>query len=497
MTLFEQFKAIQKKQKAFALVLNIAGWDSNTEAPKACFPYRAEMLSIISGEQFALTTSETYQHVINGLIETLDTLDTMQQKEVLKAKKSMDKIIKIPRSEYIAYVKLINLSQKAWEEAKAQSDFTLFKPYLEKIIAAQKQMIVYRDTGKAPYDVLLDDFEEGMNMALYDAFFETIKNELVPFVKQVLKKKPLRNDAFIHTHFPKAKQKEFVEYLMGVFNYDFDRGGLKESVHPFTWNTHSKDVRFTVRYLENFVFSSIFAAIHELGHALYEMQIDEVFDMTNLNSGTSMGMHESQSRFYENIVGRSYAFWQVHYPKLQRIFKEQLDNVSLDDFYQGINKVEESMIRVEADELTYPLHILIRYELEREIFEGNVDLDQLPELWHEKMKKYLNVTPANNAEGVLQDVHWSGGAFGYFPTYALGSAYAAQIYYTMIHEIDFEKMILEGNIEAINNWLKDKIHCFGSSKKPLEILESVTKEPFNPKYYLRYLKEKYTQLYLV
>jgi len=496
MELFDQFKEIQKKQKAYALVLGIASWDSNTEAPKDCFPYRSEMLSIISGESFSLATSETYKSIINELMEKRDELDYMQRKEVEKAKKNLDKIDKIPKKEYIEYSKLVNMAQRVWEDAKAKDDYEIFKPYLQKIIQAKKKQVAYRGKTDNAYNVLLDDFEEGMDMTQYDQFFETIKTDLVPFVKEVLKKKKDKDEAFITNHYPKAKQKEFVEYLMQVFNYNFDRGGLKESVHPFTWNTHSKDVRFTVRYLENFVFSSIFAGIHELGHALYEQQVDEVFDMTNLKGGASMGMHESQSRFYENTIGRSKAFWEVHYDKLKKLFPDQLNDVSLERFYDGINKVEESLTRVEADELTYPLHILIRYEIERMIFNENIDLDTLPEVWNQKMKQYLNIKPKTDAEGILQDVHWSGGMFGYFPTYALGSAYAAQIYYTLIDDIDFEGLIRANKIAEINQWLKEKIHCFGSSKKPREILKEVTEEDFNPEYYVRFLKEKYSEIYL-
>ncbi len=498
MELFNEFKAIQKKLNAYHFVLNIANWDSNTEAPKNCFPYRAEMLSFISGEAFSISTSKAYQEVVNGLIERLDELSEREQAEVLQAKKALDKIVKIPKEDYVKYNKLLNLAQRTWEEAKEKNDYNMYKDTLKDIINTQRKFIEYRDTGLEPYDVLLDDFEEGMTMELYDAFFNTIKKDLVPFVKEVLKAKEAQkaDQSFITAFYPKAKQKEFVEYLMNVFRFDYDRGVLKQSVHPFTWNTHSQDVRLTVRYLEDFVFSSIFAAIHELGHALYEQQIDPVLDSTNLAGGASMGIHESQSRFYENMIGRSYPFWEKHYPKLKSIFSEELKDIDLDTFYKGINNVEESFIRVEADELTYPLHILLRYEMERAIFNDHVDLDSLPNLWNEKMKSYLNIMPKNDGDGILQDVHWSGGAFGYFPTYALGSAYAAQIYYTLTKELDFETLIKEDRIEEINAWLKEKIHQFGKSKKPLEILESVTNEPFNPDYYVRYLKEKYSAIYL-
>ncbi len=493
---FDRFKELQKKQKAYQLVLGIASWDSNTEAPKACFPYRSEMLSLISGEYYALSTSEEYQEIVNALHQDPEDLSEIQKKEIRKAKKDIDKILPIPREDYVEYSRLVNLSQREWEEAKAKDDYDHFKPYLEKIIGFRKKMAHQRDPDAHPYNVFLDDFEEGMDMEKYDGFFRIVKEEIAPFAKEVLAVKDEKPPEFMVATYPRDKQKQFGEYLMDVLAFDKNRGLLKESVHPFTWNTHSKDVRFTVRYLENYLFSSVFAAIHELGHALYEQQVDEMFDMTNLKSGASMGMHESQSRFYENVVGRSLPFWEAHLPKLKKLFPRQLKGVDAEEFFRAANRVDETFIRVEADELTYPLHILIRYEIERMIFEGQIDVDDLPAIWNKKMKQYLNLDVEKPSQGILQDVHWSTGMFGYFPTYALGSAYAAQIYYTIKEELDFERLVREDDIAEINRFLKEKVHCYGKSKTPEEILVALTGEPFNPQYYARYLKEKYRDIYL-
>ncbi len=495
MNSFETFKALQKKQQAYQYVLNVLGWDSNTEAPKHAFPFRAEMQSIISQEAFSLMLSKEYQEVVKELFETKDQLPKQDRQEIERAHESLQKMVNIPPVEYAAYQKLLSLAQRTWEGAKKENNYAAFKDTLGEIIKKARQMITYRNQEKAPYDVLLDDYEKGMNMEKYDAFFDALRKDLVPFVKEVLNHRP-KKPAFIDRHFPKAGQKEFVEYLNEVFHYDLDRGLLKESVHPFTWNTHPGDVRYTVRYLENFMFSSIFAGIHELGHATYEMQINDALTSTNLKSGTSMGIHESQSRFYENVVGRSKAFWEVHYPKLKSIFPEPLKDVDVDTFYLGINWVEQSFIRVEADELTYPLHIMVRYECERAIFNEGLSMEDLPQLWNKKVKEYLNIDVENDADGLLQDVHWSGGAFGYFPTYALGSAYAAQIYYAMLKEFDLDDVIRSNNIAHVNGWLKDKIHQFGKTKTPDELILEVTQEPFNVKYYIQYLKEKYGSLYL-
>lgn len=491
-----KFREIQQKQKSFQYVLNIVGWDSATEAPRDAFPRRAKMLAFLSGELFKLGVNQEYQEVVNGLFETINDLEGSVQREIKKAKKALDKLTKIPEKEFVEYQTLVGLSQKLWEEAKAKNDWDMFKGNLEKLVAYNRKFISYFDTDLEAYDVLLDDYEEGMNMEKYDLFFNTLRKDLVPFVRKVLKEgRPLTKD-FTLDFFEASKQKEFCEYLIDVLGFDRNKGLMKESVHPFTWNTHPSDVRFTTRYLENFVFSSIFAAIHELGHATYEQQVDEKWNDTGLNGGTSMGVHESQSRFYENIIGRSKEFWQVHYPEFQKLFPDQLNDISLDDFHLATNKVEASFIRVEADELTYPLHIMLRYEIERMLFSNQIEVDDLPRVWNEKMVEYLGIEPKSNTEGVLQDVHWSAGLFGYFPTYALGSAYAAQFYYTMMKEIDVQDLVRSNNIKEINYWLKEKIHQFGGSKTPEELLLDITGESFNPKYYVKYLIEKYTPLYL-
>jgi carboxypeptidase Taq len=493
---YEVFRSMIKKQKAYQYALNVVGWDSNTEAPKKAFARRAEMMGVLHGEVFKMKTSKDYGDLVNELYNHLDTLDNAQKREVKKAKKALDKITKIPEDEYVAYGKLIQLSQKAWEEAKNNEDWEGFKDNLKKIVDYNRKFIDYYGFDMAPYDVLLDEYEEGMTMRDFDHFFDVLKKELVPFVQKVLGSDKSLHKPYIDAKYDVNKQKAFCEYLLDVFAFDKDRGGMKVSAHPFTWNTHPSDVRFTTRYLENYLFSSIFAAIHELGHATYEQQIDEQWNDTLLNGGTSMGIHESQSRFYENIIGRSKSFWKKHLEELKGHFPEQLKGVSTQSFYEAVNTAEATFIRVEADELTYPLHILLRYEIEKALFSKEIEVEDLPKLWNDKMETYLGIRPKTYSEGVLQDVHWSAGLLGYFPTYALGSAYAAQLYYAMKKEFDLESLIENDQIGKVNDWLKEKVHQYGSSKSPKELIEEVTKEPFDPMYYVRFLKEKYTKLYL-
>ncbi len=496
MNLIEQFRARIKKIKAFVYLLQLAGWDSNTEAPRKSHRRRGEIISEISKELFFLQTDPEMIKIVNELYGKIDELDDLLQREVKKAKKQLDKIINIPQNEYVEYQRLINDSQIIWEDAKANNDYDSFKENLAKIIEYNKKFALYYDPLANPYDTLLDDYEEGMSMKEYDKFFNALRTDLVPFVKEVLAKDKPSYEKFINDNFDPKKQEEFCNYLVDVFHFDRNAGLMKKSVHPFTWNTSPEDVRFTTKYLENYVFSSIFAAIHELGHALYEQQVSTAYDDTLLNGGTSMGIHESQSRFYENTIGRSKEFWEVHLPKFKELFPEQSKDMTVMDMYRAVNKVEASLIRIEADELTYPLHIMLRYDIEQKLINNEISVDDLPSLWNDTIEEYLGIRPNNNSEGVLQDVHWSGGMIGYFPTYALGTAYSAQIFMAMKKELNVFELVKNNEIEKINLWLKEKLHNYGSSKTPKELLLMITKEEFNPKYYIEYLKEKYTDLYL-
>ena len=272
---------------------------------------------------------------------------------------------------------------------------------------------------------------------------------------------------------------------------------IKESEHPFTLNFDNKDVRITTHYYESDPLSAVFSTIHEGGHAIYEQNIKDEISKTILGEGTSMGVHESQSRMYENMFGRNLNFWIPVYPKLQEKFPEELGSISLEKFYRIVNDSKSSLIRIEADELTYPIHVLIRYELEKEIFETDVDVNELPKKWADKYEEYLGIRPETFREGVLQDVHWSGGSFGYFSSYALGSAYASQFYHAMCTEFDVEKELKSGSFERINTYLRENIHQYGKYKNPEELIMDTTKEKFNPNYYINYLREKYGKLYVL
>ena len=324
--------------------------------------------------------------------------------------------------------------------------------------------------------------------------FGLLKKELVPLLHQVMESPVRISDEFLTGDYPEDRQRELAEYLAEYVGFDFRKGVLAESAHPFTTSLHNHDVRITTHY-KNSLDSSLFSVIHESGHAIYEMGIEDRLTQTPAGQGASMGMHESQSRFFENILGRSEAFWIPVYGKVKELFGEQLRGIGREQFVRAINRVHPGLIRTEADELTYSLHVLVRYELEKALIEEDLPVEQLPRLWADKYEEYLGIRPENDGEGVLQDIHWAQGSFGYFPSYALGSAFGAQMYASMKKEMDADQMLEEGRLGEIREYLRLHVHRFGKVKTSRQILQDMTGEDFRPQYYVDYLKEKYGRLY--
>ncbi len=490
-----KYKEYRSKLLALSYANYLINWDAETEAPIAAVEERSKQIGVLSEMSYALERSVEYIELVQTLFKRSNELDNLLKKEIKKVHKELMQSLKIPMNELVEYSILLSKASSIWVEAKINSDYNIFKNTLKEIIEFNKRMVKYLETDTLKgYDVLLDQYEEGMTKLKYDEFFNLLKAEIVPLVKKINETKPI-NNKIKNKVFDITKQKKFADYLMDVMCFDKTRGLIKESEHPFTSGFGTTDVRVTNHYYEDLVLSSIFSAIHELGHATYEQQCDQTLDSTLLTGGTSMAMHESQSRFYENIVGRSYGFWKKHYSKLQELFSEELKDVTLDEFYIYVNEVECSLIRTEADELTYPLHIMVRYEIEKMIIENEYDIEELPKIWNKMYKDYLGIDVPNDKEGILQDIHWAGGSFGYFPTYALGSAYGAQLLNSMKKDLDFEQVTSMDNLKEINLWLKEKVHKFGQTKTPDEILNESTGESFNAKYFVEYLKDKFTKIY--
>lgn len=492
---FEKLKPYLDKYMAINTAMAIIEWDNETLAPKEAIDNTAKVMGILSGEGFEALINPQVKEILKELEEE-SKLSDFETKVYKKLKKRYKKLESIPSEEWKEFRQLTTKAGSVWQKAKIENDFNLYAPYLEKIIAYSKKFAAYQNSsGKKLYDVLLDENEEGFTMEVLDKFFGKLKSEIVPLLAAITKKEDKVNKSFNFKSYDIEKQKEFNQWLAEYIGFDFNRGVIKESEHPFTIGFHNHDVRITTHYHENNLESAIFSTIHEVGHAIYEMGVDDEFTQTILDGGTSMGIHESQSRFFENIIGRSEEFWMPIYGKLVELFPEQLKNVDLKDFIKGINKVEPGLIRIEADELTYCLHIMVRYEIEKLFIENEINVYELPKIWNEKYKEYLGITPEKDSEGILQDVHWSMGAIGYFPSYALGNAFASQMYRQMKKDLPVETLLKERDLKPLVSYLGEHIHKYGASKDAMDILRDMTKEDFNVDYYIEYLREKYTKLY--
>jgi carboxypeptidase Taq len=494
----KQFLEHVKKMSSYNEAIGLIHWDLRTGAPKNGVEQRSEVLGVLSSEVFALSTSEKMEEYIQTLStpEAIQQISEITRRSVEECKKDFEKNKKIPAEEYREYVILQSKSESAWETAKNDSDFASFQPYLEKLVDFNKKFISYWGYEGNKYNTLLDDYEPGVTVEVLDKVFGQLREKIVPLVSAIAESKQKPVTDFLYQPFPKEQQREFSLAVLKELGYNFQSGRLDETVHPFATGLNPGDVRVTTKYDENDFRNAVFGTIHECGHALYEQNISKELIGTPLCGGTSMGIHESQSLFYENFVGRNLHFWKKNYDLFKQYAKGQFSNVALEDFYRAINESKPSLIRIEADELTYPLHVMVRYEIEKGLFNDQIQVKDLPEIWNNKMEEYLGVRPKNDAEGVLQDVHWSGGAFGYFPSYALGYMYAAQIKQAMLKDLpNFDTLLEEGNLVAVRDWLTEKVHRHGSMKKPLEILKDVTGEGLNAEHLIKYLEKKYGEIY--
>lgn len=492
--LIKEFREYVTQMKYYQEASSLIGWDLRTGAPKKGIDGRTKVLSMLAGKSFEIATSDKMGDYINNL-EDSEGVDTVTNACVKECKRNYEKSKKIPKDRFKEYVMLRSKSESVWEDAKHKNDFQMFKPYLEKVLEFQKEFIDYRGYKDNKYNTILDDYEIGMTVDKVDELFGELKKNLVPLVKDI-KESGYEPKKFFDNEFDVKKQKEFCKYILKEIKYDFEAGRLDESVHPFTIGMNPGDVRVTTRFSPTNFEGALFGTIHEGGHALYEQNVSTELVGTPLCRGTSSGIHESQSRFWENIIGRSKVFWSRYFEELAKYFPEQTKGYNLDDFYKGINKVNPSFIRVEADECTYNLHIMLRYELEKKLINNEIEVKDLPHIWNDKMEEYFGIRPKNDTEGVLQDVHWSNGMFGYFPTYALGNLYSAQIYDTILKEIpDFNDLVAKGSFDKIVEYLKENIYRHGKLLKPNEIIKNISGKELSGKYLADYLQQKYKDIY--
>lgn len=490
----DKLAAIEKKQIAYQHASGLLYYDGVTGAPAGTAANRGETLAVLSMAEYELSTGKETAEVVEFLYDRRDKLDERTRRNVELKFKNLNELKKIPAEEYVDYTRLLNESESVWHKAKETDDYALFAPYIDRIVATQKRFASLVAPDKDPYDYQLDSFEEGLTREKCETFFAALSREIVPLVKKVTAA-PQVDDALNQKQYPIALQEKFSDELMAFMRIDRDHCMLGTTEHPFTTGFTKYDVRITTHYHEDNFLSSLFSVVHEGGHALYELGIADELTYTGLGGGVSMGVHESQSRFYENIIGRSEAFAELVFPALQKLFPAQTSGATAHDLWLAANKSEPSLIRTEADELTYALHIMVRYEIEKKLFAGEVTAKDLPALWNKLYQEYLGIDVPDDRRGVLQDSHWSGGLFGYFPSYALGSAYGAQLLHKMEEDFDVFAAVRENRMDRINDWLCEHIWQYGCLYKPAALMEKVFGKPFDPTYFTDYLKKKYAAIY--
>lgn len=489
----KSLKELQLKEFAYGQAMGTMHYDAVTGAPSETWAPRGKATSILSAEAYKLSSGEESGTLLNFLSAHEDELSEAERRIVALKQKGLAELRSIPMDEYVAYSELINESQSVWRKAKERSDYAMFEPYLKRIVAAKRRFAALVRPDMDPYDYLLDKYEEGLTGERCDEFFLTLRKSMIPLLKKMTAA-PQPEAGFLRTPFPEAAQLELSHRLMRLMGIDMTHCGLATTEHPFTMNFSKYDVRITTHFYEDDFASSLFSTVHEGGHALYELHTADEFAYTELGGGVSMGIHESQSRLYENIFARSREFIGCIYPMLSELCPA-LAGHTPEGFYRAVNMAKPSLIRTEADEFTYYLHICVRYELEKALISGTLTTADLPKRWNELYKQYLGVDVPDDARGVLQDSHWSSGQIGYFPSYALGSAYGAQLVTVMRETVDVSACLAKGDFAPINAWLEEHIWKYGALYKPAELLERALGGPFDPHCYTDYLSDKAKDIY--
>jgi carboxypeptidase Taq len=492
-----QLKAYINEITDIYTAVALLGWDQQVNMPHGGSEDRGNVLATLAHIGHQKVTSPEVGQMIEAASKELEASDpdSDDARLIRVTRREFNKRNKVPARWVTENAQATTWAQTVWEEARAKSDFALFRPHLEKVVALKREYASFFSPFEHIYDPLLDDYEPGMKTAEVQTIFDVVRPQQVALIKAIADR-PVINDAFLHIPYDEKAQWDFGVEVISAFGFDWNRGRQDKSVHPFTQSFGIGDVRITTRFDPERAASALFSTMHEGGHAMYEQGVSTSLRRTPLASGASMALHESQSRLWENLIGRSLPFWKFFFPHLRAKFPSQLGNVDLMTFYRGINKVEPSLVRVEADEATYNLHIMLRMELEIALLDGSLEVKDLPEAWNERMRAYLGITPPNDGLGVLQDVHWSSGMIGYFPTYALGNLVSAQLWDGMCKEIpDLYEQFERGEYLKLLDWMHEKIHRHGAKFEPQELIQKATGSRIDPKPYLHYLVNKYSEIY--
>jgi carboxypeptidase Taq len=493
----EQLKTLLAEVADLNYAAALLGWDQQTYMPPGGAEARGNQLATLSRISHDKFVSDEIGTLLGDLEQEYAgaQADSDEVRLLKVTRHNYDQQVRVPSDFVSEFAVVTSKAFEAWVEARSKSDFSIFRPHLEKVVELNQRFVGFFPPADHPYDILLDQFERGMKTSDVQAIFDTLRPQQVELIKAI-SERPQVEDGFLKVAYDEAKMWNFSLEIATKFGYDWECGRQDKSTHPFTTNFSINDVRITTRFEEDNPTVMLFSTMHEAGHGLYELGSNQSYERTPLAGGTSLAVHESQSRMWENLVGRSLPFWEHFYPRFQQLFPEQVGGVDLNTFYKGINKVAPSLIRVNADEATYNMHIMLRLELEIGMVEGKVQVKDLPEIWNAKMDEYLGVVPPNDAKGVLQDIHWSGGTLGYFSTYALGNLISAQLWEKIASDIpDLPEQFRKGKFDALLGWLREKIHVHGAKFEPQELVQRVTGSKIDPAAYLRYLRDKYSQIY--
>lgn len=480
-------------------VQGLLEWDQQTNMPKGGIETRAETTATIESLAHQSLTSSEVGELLAALEEECKALpfDSDRASLVRVTRRAYDQAVKVPSALVSELAKASSFGQVAWEEARAKRDFAIFEPRLERIVRLQIEKAEALSYEDEPYDALLDVFEPEMKTRDVTALFTRLREDLVPLVQAISERADTIDDALLTQDYAEEAQWDFTVGVIHALGFDLSRGRQDRSTHPFTVGISPNDVRLTTRIDRNNLASALYSSIHEAGHGIYEQGLPVEHSGSFLGQSSSLGIHESQSRLWENVVGRSRRFWQCFLPRIKECFPNQFAQVDVDTIYRAVNKVQyPSPIRVEADEVNYNLHIFIRFELERSLISGDLAVRDLPSAWNEKTHEYLGFTPKDDAQGVLQDVHWSAGLFGYFPTYSLGTILSVQLYNQAIADHpQIPDEIGQGEFATLKSWMQEHIHRHGARYTPVQLIERATGGPLDPKPYVTYIREKFRDLY--
>jgi carboxypeptidase Taq len=475
----------------------ILAWDQRTKMPEAGALARADQLATLTRLAFERFTSDEIGELLDELEDWGQSLDhdSVEASLLRITRRDYDKARRVPVDLRVEIARAGALAEPVWREARRTSDFELFRPHLEQAVELKKRYIECFQPVDDPYDALLDDFEPGVKTDEVRAVFDELKAGLVPLVSEIAERTDAVDDSMLTGDFPIERQEQFERVVLHALGFVDSEWRVDETLHPFASRGGPQDVRLTTNHQPDDL-TSLFACMHEFGHGLYEYQIDRSLYRTPLIRGASLGVHESQSRMWENMVGRSLPFWRGFFPQLRDTFPEQFSGLDDEAVYRAVNRVKPSLIRIHADECTYNLHIILRFELEQDLVGGRLAPADAVEAWDAKMKEYLGIDVPDVADGVLQDMHWSGGAIGYFPTYALGNVISAQLWERIRRELpDLDEQIAAADFGDLRDWLRENVHRYGRKYLPGELLERVVGDGLDPQPLLRYLREKFGAIY--